>query len=285
VINSTRYRATAEIARQSQVAQEIAKLQESISTNKRLAAPSDDPTAANRISEIRQTQASQAVWSTNIKSGQASSETADATLGSVQTLLNRAKELMLSARNDSTSDIDRQSIANEIRGLVTDLTTYSQTADQTGRSLFPTNAVLSIPVSENLNLPASATRAEVFDQVPTTAGTKTIATILTDAANSLGLTNVTQRNAGVDASLSAIDAAGAHITQVRADQGVRGQRFDDAATRLQSSSDALIAERSDLENTDLTYALSTYQAKQVSLQAAQTVFAQSHKSSLFDLLG
>jgi flagellar hook-associated protein 3 FlgL len=285
VISSTRYRASAEIARQSQLAQEIAKLQESISTNKRLAAPSDDPTAANRISEIRQTQASQTVWSTNIKSGQATSDTADSTLGSVQTLLNRAKELMLKARNDSTSDIDRASIAGEIRGLITDLNTYAQTTDQTGRSLFPVGSVLAIPVSDNLNLPTAATRGEVFDQVTTSGGTKTISAILTDAADSLGLTNVTLRNAGVDASLSAIDAAGGHVTQMRADQGVRGQRFDDAATRLQASSDALIAERSGLENTDLTYALSTYQSKQVSLQAAQTVFAQSHKSSLFDLIG
>jgi flagellar hook-associated protein 3 FlgL len=285
VISSTRYRATAEIARQNQVAQQIAKLQESVSTDKRLSAPSDDPTAANRISEIRQAQADQAVWGANIKSGQASSETADSTLGSIQTLLNRAKELMLSARNDSTSDIDRQSIANEMRGLVTDLNTYSQTVDQTGRSLFPTGAVLVIPVSEGLNLPASVTRAEVFDQVTTASGTKTIASILTDAADSLGLTNVAQRDAGVDASLAAIDSAGAHVTQVRADQGVRGQRFDDAAERLQASSDSLTAERTGLENTDLPYALSTYQAKQVSLQAAQTVFAQSHKSSLFDMLG
>jgi len=285
MITSTRYRAAAEIARQGQLAQEIAKLQESVSSNKRLSAPSDDPTAANRISDIRQMQADQTVWTANIKSGQATSDTADATLGSIQTLLNRAKELMLSARNDSTSDIDRSSIAQEMRGLVTDLNTYSQTVDQTGRSLFPTTAVLAIPVAENLNLPATATRAEIFDQVTTGTGTQKIADILTNAANALTLTNVAQRNAGIDSSLADIDASSAHVTQVRADQGVRGQRFDDAAERLSASSDALTAERSGLENTDLTYALSTYQAKQVSLQAAQTLFAQSHKSTLFDLIG
>jgi len=285
MITSTRYRAAAEIARQGQLAQEIAKLQESVSTNKRLSAPSDDPTAANRISDIRQMQADQTVWTANIKSGQATSDTADSTLGSIQTLLNRAKELMLSARNDSTSDIDRQSISQEMRGLITDLNTYSQTVDQTGRSLFPTTAVLAIPVAENLNLPATATRAEIFDQVTTSTGTQKIADILTNAANALTMTNVAQRNAGIDASLADIDASSAHVTQVRADQGVRGQRFDDAAERLAASSDALTAERAGLENTDLPYALSTYQAKQVSLQAAQTVFAQSHKSTLFDLLG
>jgi len=285
VIASTRYRAQAEINRQSQLAQDIANLQESISTNKRLAAPSDDPVAANRISQIRQDQADQAVWTANVKTAQGVSDAADTSLGSIQTLLNRAKELMLSARNDSTSDADRVSIANEMRGLVSDLNTYAQASDPTGRPLFPTTSVLQIPVSEGLSLPATASRAEVFDQVSTAAGTQTIAAILNNAITALGQTNVAQRTTGVNTSLDEIDAASAHVTQVRADQGVRGQHLDEAADRLSNSADALTAERSGLENTDLTYALATYQAKQVSLQAAQTVFAQSHKSSLFDMLG
>ena len=40
-----------------------------------------------------------------------------------------------------------------------------------------------------------------------------------------------------------------------------------------------------LEGTDLTYAVSEFQAKQTALQAAQTMFAQTNKSNLFSLLG
>jgi len=285
VISSTSYLNSVEISRQRALAQEISKLQESISTNKRLSAPSDDPIAANRISQIRQDQADQAVWTTNIKTGQAVSSAADTTLGSIQNLLNRAKELMLSARNDSTSDTDRTAIANEMKGLISDLNTYAQTADPTGRPLFPTTSVLPIPVGTDLNLPATASRAEVFDQVTTASGTQSIATILTNAVTALGQSDSTLRSTGITSALDAIDAASNHVTQVRADQGVRGQHLDEASDRLNAASDASTTERTDLENTDLTYALATYQAKQTSLQAAQTVFAQSNKTNLFSLLG
>jgi flagellin-like hook-associated protein FlgL len=66
---------------------------------------------------------------------------------------------------------------------------------------------------------------------------------------------------------------------------VRGQRFDDAKQVLQQNGDSLIEERNGLEQTDLTYAISEAQAKQLSLQAAQALFAQTNKSSLFDRLG
>ena len=72
---------------------------------------------------------------------------------------------------------------------------------------------------------------------------------------------------------------------MRTDQGVRAGRFDQAKDDLDSSGENLSVERSGLESTDLTYALSEFQSKQTALQAAQTLFAQSNRTSLFDLLG
>jgi len=60
MISSTRYRAIAEINRQTDLAQQIAKLQESVSSGKRISKPSDDPDAAQRIAEIR------TAWLTNV---------------------------------------------------------------------------------------------------------------------------------------------------------------------------------------------------------------------------
>jgi flagellar hook-associated protein 3 FlgL len=86
-------------------------------------------------------------------------------------------------------------------------------------------------------------------------------------------------------SLDAIDAGAGHITQVRTDQGVRAARFDQAKDDLDSNGEDLAVERNGLESTDLTYALSEFQSKQTALQAAQTLFAKTNRSSLFDLLG
>ena len=285
MIGSTRYVASAEIARQSQLAAEMAKLQQSISTGKRLSAPSDDPVAAARISQIRQTQADQTTWTRNVTTGAAIASAADTKLGSVASLLDRAKDLILAGRNEATSTADRLSYVNELRGLADEIGSYASATDANGRALFPDAPVLAIPVSDVVSLTASDSKTAVFGSVSTVAGTKSIADILTGAADALALQNDAQRGTSTTASIAEVDAAVAHISSVRTDQGLRAQRFDDAASRLSSESDASTEERQDLEQTDTTYALATFSAKDTQLKAAQALFAQTHRHSLFDLLG
>jgi flagellar hook-associated protein 3 FlgL len=284
MISATRYSAAAEIRRQTELGKDITKLQASVSSGKRMTVPSDDPTASGRVSDIRQAQADQLVWAGNANTGAAISGAVDAKLTSIANVLDRAKDLVLAGRNDTASAADRSATASELRGLANDLASYSQQNDQTGRPLFPVDAPLLIPVSDALSLPATATRDSVFNTV-TAAGTQSLSDILNAAADALGEPDATLRAAAIDTSISAIDAGAAHIVIVRADQGVRAQRFDDAKERLATNGDALIEERQGLEQTDLTYALSEFQAKQLSLQAAQSLFAQTAKKSLFDLLG
>lgn len=284
MISSTRYRTQAEINRQSDLAKQIADLQQSVSSGKRITRASDDPGAADRISEIRQAQADQAVWTSNVNMGTSIAAAADTSLGSIADMLDRAKELVLSGRNDTTSQSDRTAFANELRSLSKALDSASTGTDPTGAPLYPTNTPLAIPVSQTLSLPATTTRGGVFGGVVTSGGTKTLQQILNDAATTVESTGTT-RTADIQNALDAIDAGAAHIVQVRGDQGVRAARFDQAKTDLADSGETLAEERSGLESTDLTYAISEFQSKQTSLQAAQTMFAKTHQSTLFDLLG
>jgi flagellar hook-associated protein 3 FlgL len=284
MISSTRYRALAEINRQTDLSREIAKLQASVSTGKRITKASDDPDAAQRISEIRQTQADQVVWTNNTNMGTSISSAVDTQLGSIYDMLNRAKELVLSGRNDTTSTNDRTAIASELRSIIADLDSASSANDPTGAPLFPAGTPLSIPVSDTLSLPATAKNGEVFGNVTTSKGTQTLQEILEDAATAVE-GNAATRSSDIQLSLDAIDAGAGHITQVRTDQGVRAARFDQAKEDLDSSGEDLAVERNGLESTDLTYALSEFQSKQTALQAAQTLFAKTNRSSLFDLLG
>jgi flagellin-like hook-associated protein FlgL len=164
------------------------------------------------------------------------------------------------------------------------LNSASTPNDPTGAPLFPTGTPLSIPVSDTLSLPATAQRDQVFGNVTTASGVQTLQQILSDAATAVE-GNAATRATDIQTSLDAIDAGSAHITQVRSDQGVRGARFDAAKEDLDTSGETLSEERNGLESTDLTYALSEFQAKQTALQAAQTLFAQSNKTSLFNLMG
>lgn len=285
MISATRYSSLAEINRQTELAKEMAQLQQSVSSGNRLTAPSDDPAASARIADIRQTQADQLVWSRNADTGASIASAADTTLTSVGSLLDRAKDLVLSARNDTTSAADRSSIAAELRGLATDLDTYAQQSDPTGRPLFPDGTPISLPVSSTSSLPATASRDSVFGGITTSAGPQSLSDILNAAADALETTDDATRATAIDDSIAAIGAGVDHITQVRADQGIRAQRFDSAKDALTSSGDQLTEEKSGLAGTDLTYAVAEFQSKQLSLQAAQTIYAQGMKSSLFDLLG
>ena len=285
MISATRYRALAEINRQTALGREISDLQSNVSSGKRLTVPSDDPIASSRVSDIRRVQANQVAWTSNANTGASIAAAADNRLASVGTILDRAKDLVLAGRNDTVSAADRTANATELRSLADQIDNLAQSADPTGRPLFPTGTPISIPVSDTLAIPATASRDDVFNKVTTAAGTKTLSALLTDAADALEESDPTLRAGKIDASITALDAGAGHITQQRADQGVRAQRFDSVKDDLLTTGDQLKAERSTLEDTDLTYSLAEFQAKQLALSASQTLFAQTTKSSLFDMLG
>ena len=279
-IGYTRHVADCEVARQVKLAKDIGRLQQQVSTGKRLIAASDDPAAADRIAAIRQTSADHVTWIAYSHTGAAIANAADTTLGSVANALTRAKELVLAGRNETLSASDRAGLATELRGIIADISSYAQSTDPNGRPLFPTGSVDAIPVSESLNYTATSTRAAVFDSVAIGAGTQTLTAILSAAGAPVDGGN----GAAITTAIAGIDSGLAHIGSARTDQGIRAQRFADAKERLQSSDSDLAIEKSALAETDLTYALSEVQSKQVALQAAQTIFAQTHRSGLFDLL-
>ena len=281
MIGSTRYVASAEINRQARLSADIGKLQESVSSGKKLSAASDDPVAAARVASIAQIQANNTVYEANITTGSSIAAAADTQLTSVQNALTRAKELLLSGRTDSSSGVDRNALATELASVAADVQSASTTLDPNGNPLFPTGTPSAIPISSAISIAPSASRTSVFDGVTTASGSKSIATILSTAQTALQNGDT----AGITSSLDELDAAISHVTVAQTDQGLRGARFTAVKNDLQDNDSDLAIERSGLEDTDLTYALSEIQSKQVALQAAQTVFAQSMKSNLFSLLG
>jgi flagellar hook-associated protein 3 FlgL len=306
MIGSTRYTAGVEIARQTSLAAEIAKLQQSVSSNQRLSAASDDPTAAARIADIRQSQADNAVWLKNVNAGAGIASAADTALSSLSTMMARAKELIIAGANDTNANVDRVQIAIELRSIADQVTTLSDSKDPNGQALFPTGDPLLIPVSTGQSIAATSSAASLFGTVPTEHGDRSIADILNFAADALdanreddvpytdidgnttdldGNPLVMTRAQAVTYSVASIGAADDHAAAAHTDQGLRAQRFDDAKDLITSGGDDLTIERSGLEDTDVTYAVTAYQAKSLALQAAQTMFAQTHQKTLFDLIG
>lgn len=269
-----RFRIDASIAQQGALARRIARAQSDITSGKRLQAASDDPAAAVRIAQLRRQQTNEATWRSNVDGGIALAARADATLGNVATLLDRARELATLGANETLSDKDRATIALELRSLADEVDSLKAGTDATGQPIFPT-APTRLPVSDSLLLAPTTSIGDAFD-----VGARDIANILRDAA-----TGITTNATGRATAVSDVTAASDHIATVRGEQGTRAARFDALRDRLIDSASAIAEERSSIEDTDLAATIARVQTDQLALEAAQSMFARINRRTLFDLLG
>lgn len=269
-----RFRIDAAIAQQGALARRIARGQSDISSGKRLQAASDDPAAAVRIGQLRLTQTNEAAWRGNVDIGIALAARADATLGNVATLLDRARELATNGASETLSDKDRATIALELRSIADEVDSLSNGTDATGQPIFPATP-LRLPVSDSLTLTATTSRSDAF-----IVGARDIATILRDAA-----TGITTSTAARATALADVTLASDHISVVRGKQGARAARYDALRDRLIDSATAIDEERSSIEDTDIAATIARTQTDQLSLEAAQSMFARINRRTLFDLLG
>jgi flagellar hook-associated protein 3 FlgL len=121
--------------------------QRQISTGRRILTPSDDPIAASRALEIRESvgRLEQFDRNANIASNRLSQE--EAALGSVNNVLQRVRELALQANNATQSNESRRLIAIEMRQHLDQLVQIANQKDGNGRHLFSGNLESTTPVN------------------------------------------------------------------------------------------------------------------------------------------
>ncbi len=284
MITATRYRATAEINRQTRLSDAIARAQVDISTGKRIQTASDDPISAARIADIRRSQADQTAWGRNVDTARSLASQVDTSLSNMQDIFNRVKELTLAGASESASHSDRQAMVAELQSLRVALSNLETGTTPTGQDLFPTDSPLQIAVSATERLPATAKRSDIFDTVGLSSGTGTLDSVIAAAADALAIDDTAARSTAANTSLSDIDEAAYHVSDARSAQGVRALRLDDAADAITQNGSTLTEERSLLEDTDVAATMMQLNAKTLSLQAAQQAFAKVNRNTLFDLL-
>lgn len=115
---------------------ELAQQQERLSSGKRVQRISDDPAAAAlaereraRLQRVQNDQRALQASRRNI-------ELAESTLGTVNDLLHRTKELLVQGGNGTLNASDRRSIASELAGIRERLLALANTTDTSGRPLF-----------------------------------------------------------------------------------------------------------------------------------------------------
>lgn len=275
MIVGTRYRMDAEIQRQARLGQQVARLQTEISTERRILAPSDDPTAAARVSDIARTQTYESAWAANADSAAALAGRAESNLDSLSNAMDRATEILTLARSATASDADRATYADELDAIVADIREIMGDKDSRGQIVFP-DRPHQIPVGRSTTLTATLNREQVFG-----AGNDEMTAVLTAASGAIRSNDVT----AIGDALSAAQTSQANLTAARADHGALAARIDTVRERLSSSKLVLTEERSNLEDTDISQVVAELQQKTLSLEAAQAAFARINKQTLFDLLG
>ena len=109
--------------------------QEQISSGKRVNRPSDDPAAAERISQFKNVLRTTERRLSSVNEGVGRLNLSDSTLGSVGNTVQRARELAIQGRNDTNSSVERANIAKEVNELFQSISGFANT-QLNGRSIF-----------------------------------------------------------------------------------------------------------------------------------------------------
>jgi flagellar hook-associated protein 3 FlgL len=114
----------------------LARLQLQISTGQKLTKPSDDPAASARVLELEQIVSLNEQYQTNITQAENRLELEDSTLGSIENVMQRVRELVIQGNNSIMSDEARSAIADEIDERYKQLLSLANTTDENGDHLF-----------------------------------------------------------------------------------------------------------------------------------------------------
>jgi len=115
---------------------EMTSLQDQLTTGKRISKASDDPAAAARAERARASIGRAETSQRAVAASKVMMTQAESNLGNADTLLQRARELLVSAGNASYGDSERASIANELQSLRQQLFAVANQSDGAGTYLF-----------------------------------------------------------------------------------------------------------------------------------------------------
>ncbi|SDN87591.1 flagellar hook-associated protein 3 FlgL [Halomonas shengliensis] len=124
------------IASMNRQQNDFLKVSQQIASGRRVVNPSDDPQAASRAVGVDQARAVTQQFADARVSARNSLAQGESVLNSVGDAITSAKTLLVQASSDTLSDVDRQSVASELRGIYETLVGQANATDGNGRYLF-----------------------------------------------------------------------------------------------------------------------------------------------------
>lgn len=280
---------------------EQVKLQEQISTGRRISTPADDPVAAANALELSYAQGINAKFADTRKTAELKLNTLESSLTSISTLLVSAQSSLVAAGNGSYSDSERMNIGSELSGSLEMLIGLANTKDSSGNYLYsgyqtttkpftasPTGATYAGDSNQQLLQVDSQRQMAINvsgDSVFQSAGND----VFSGLTDIIGLLNTPITDATTQAAFStglatAIDKLRGsvdNILNIRASIGSKLNEID--GLNLSGSDRDLQYSKSlsNLQDLDYATALSDLTKQQTMMEAAQKSFVSTTSLSLF----
>jgi flagellar hook-associated protein 3 FlgL len=270
---------------------ELAKAQEQALSGLRVNAPSDDPLAFSQARAQTAEHARAASYERSITNTLPSLEVTDSTLGDVDTVMLRVRDIATIGANDTLNGGDRSNLVKELDGLKQQLVTLGNAKSgdryifggyKDGQPPFDPTGVYGgdtqtqqVEVARNVMMPNGVTGDRVFGNA--NGGQDVFAAIqqLQDALS----TGTADDISGV---LDPIDGSLEQVRTIRSEVGLHLNSADISMTMAQRNQDEAVKAKSKLVEIDSVEAYSELTRASTALNAAITIAAQLPPPGLID---
>lgn len=266
-----------------------------LSTGRSVNKPSDNPTAAALLVENNDQATFTSGYLQSLTAVQGQLSTADSTLSSVVTVLQRAISLGVEGGNGTLSDSDRGAIATELQGIQSQLVSLANTSYQ-GRYIFAGSNTDTAPFVPDTN---SASGVQYIgngdvNQVPVGSGYKLTVNVpgsqlFSATGNDVflavnNLVQALQTNTGIDVAVGAVSAASSYLSAQRVFYGNAMNQAQSQTTYLNTAKQQIAQQQNTLGGADLAAAATNLTQSQTDTQATLAAISKLSQNSLFDYL-
>jgi flagellar hook-associated protein 3 FlgL len=264
-----------------------ARLQQQLSSGRRIGQPSDDPSGTASAMTFRSQRMAAEQHLRNIDGAQGRLAATDSAISDLSDRLNRVRELLVQSQNAALSPEGRAALGAEISSIRSNVLDIYNTR-YLDRPVFGGTTPGDVAVDASGTYVGDEAPVEVRISRDATVrvdvqGTAVAADTVPALLDQLAL-EVPTAPGVTTASFDALDAARSKVLQSMGDVGARAARVDTSRTQVDSLRLDLQSRVSQNEDVDLPETIMNLQAQQVAYQSALGAAAKIMQTSLADFI-
>jgi flagellar hook-associated protein 3 FlgL len=265
-----------------------------LATGSRINQPSDDPAGAAQMVANRDEISSADSFLRSIGSVNGFLQTADSTLSSVITALQRAMSLGVEGANGTLSDADRAAVSGELSSIRQQVMSLANTSYQ-GEFIFSGTATVQPFVADSSSPSAVAYQGNAgtnsvevgngYSLAINLPGSQLFSSPQADVFQSItDLIGALQTNSGISAAVTEVNTAYNHIAQQRVFYGNAMNQLQSQQNYLKSEKVNLSTAASTISGADMAATASKLVQAELALNSELAAMSKISQTSLFDYL-